>query len=143
MQGYGDKYFVDNCPACLMRIHAVAVPTPDPGIPFEPKDILGACANCKKLLVWKIEGGQWRLAIDGPRQAFVNLDEIPDPEAAAAIEKMKTQLLIVLVNRLGGEITIPASEIDNTGGLNLVTDLSPLTREYHFQVVERVKEVIH
>jgi len=32
-----------------------------------------------------------------------------------ALEAMKNQLLIVLINRLGGKVRIPVREIDDTG----------------------------
>lgn len=38
-----------------------------------------------------------------------------DPTARALIEAMKGQLLIVLVNRLGGKVRVPVAEIDATG----------------------------
>jgi len=38
-----------------------------------------------------------------------------DPELRAALHDMKDQLLIVLINRLGGEVDIPAGEVDDTG----------------------------
>lgn len=37
------------------------------------------------------------------------------PEHAEVMDNMKDQLLLVLVKRLGGDITIPVSEIDDTG----------------------------
>lgn len=38
------------------------------------------------------------------------------PEHAALIDAMKEQLLIVLLKRLGGEVSIPVAEVDDTGG---------------------------
>lgn len=40
-----------------------------------------------------------------------------------AIEKMKSQLLICFVRRLGGKVSMPVAEIDNTGGVNLIMRL--------------------
>ena len=37
------------------------------------------------------------------------------PEHAEILDNFKDQLLIVLVKRLGGSITIPISEVDDTG----------------------------
>jgi hypothetical protein len=59
---------------------------------------------------------------------------IPDAAAAAAIEAMKDQLLIVLVRRLGGRIEIPCAEIDGTAGLGLALALDPTTRVFTFEV---------
>jgi hypothetical protein len=53
------------------------------------------------------------------------------PELAAALDRMKGQLLIVLVNRLGGEISIPVSEIDATGGWML--DLEVQGTDFNFK----------
>jgi hypothetical protein len=65
---------------------------------------------------------------------------------AAAIDAMKLQLLIVLVNRLGGKVEIPVQEIDATGqyllGMHLVTREitgdkttdARLTGVFHFEV---------
>lgn len=47
--------------------------------------------------------------------AHEELQKHADPEARAMIEVMKGQLLIVLVERLGGDVVVPASEIDATG----------------------------
>ena len=38
------------------------------------------------------------------------------PEHARAIDNMKDQLLLVLIARLGGKVSIPVEEIDGTGG---------------------------
>ena len=38
------------------------------------------------------------------------------PEHAAILDDMKDQLFIVLLNRLGGTLDIPVSEVDGTGG---------------------------
>lgn len=55
-----------------------------------------------------------------------------DPIARAAIDAMKGQLLIVLVNRLGGAIDIPVAEIDGTGEFNLSMAIDE-NRNFHFQ----------
>ena len=39
------------------------------------------------------------------------------PEHAGLIDNLKDQLLIVFLRRLGGEITVPVSEVDDTGDL--------------------------
>lgn len=39
-----------------------------------------------------------------------------DTTAADLIEVMKGQLLIVLIERLGGQVRLPAAEVDDTGG---------------------------
>jgi hypothetical protein len=37
------------------------------------------------------------------------------PEHTALLDEMKDQLLLVLVNRLGGKVEIPVKEIDDIG----------------------------
>ena len=54
------------------------------------------------------------------------------PEHAAALDNMKDQLLIVLIKRLGGDVTIPIEEIDGTGGALLSLSLDPDTRTFRF-----------
>jgi hypothetical protein len=45
----------------------------------------------------------------------------PDaPAHAAVLDDFKDQLLIVLVKRLGGKVSIPVFEVDDTGGDLLV-----------------------
>ena len=61
-------------------------------------------------------------------------------EHQQAFEAMKSQLIIVLVNRLGGKIEIPATEIDGTGKYNLALRLDPKTRIFTFEVMEKGQE---
>ena len=49
-----------------------------------------------------------------------------------AIEAMKSQLLIVLINRLGGKVDIPVAEVDGTGPFNLAFKLDAETRTFSF-----------
>lgn len=56
---------------------------------------------------------------------------------ADAIEAMKSQLLIVLINRLGGKAKIPATEIDDTGRYLLAMRLDPDARQYEFTVMKK------
>jgi hypothetical protein len=55
-------------------------------------------------------------------------------EHQQAIEAMKSQLLIVLINRLGGTVDIPVSEVDGTAPFNLAFSLDQTTRNFHFVV---------
>ena len=56
------------------------------------------------------------------------------PEHAALIEDLKEQLLIVFLRRLGGKITIPVAEIDDTGGSLFLFRVDPETREFTFEL---------
>lgn len=51
---------------------------------------------------------------------------------AEAIEAMKDQLLIVLIERLGGHANINVDEIDATGDRNLLMSIDG--RSFHFAV---------
>jgi len=57
-------------------------------------------------------------------------------EAAVMIEAMKSQLLIVLLNRLGGSITIPVNEIDDTDKLVMSMRINP-EQEFEFEVLDK------
>lgn len=59
------------------------------------------------------------------------------PQHAQAIDDFKDQLLLCLVNRLAkltedGVVTIPVSEVDNTGGL--VMSMSVHDKAFNFKV---------
>ncbi|MCJ2020557.1 hypothetical protein MKK84_24540 [Methylobacterium sp. E-065] len=54
-----------------------------------------------------------------------------------AVEAMKSQLLIVLINRLGGSLEIPVEEVDGTGAFNLLFELKPDGRTFAFEVVRK------
>lgn len=56
-------------------------------------------------------------------------------EHQMAIEAMKSQLIIVLVARLGGSIDIPATEIDATGDRNLAMSMNDGV--FHFEVQKK------
>lgn len=49
----------------------------------------------------------------------MDLNEI-SVEHQQVIEAMKDQLLLVLINRLGGKVEIPAAEVDGTGGMKML-----------------------
>jgi len=51
------------------------------------------------------------------------------------IDAMKTQLLIVLVNRLGGRCDIPATEIDGIGPFDL--EMAVVDDVFWFKVVKK------
>lgn len=52
------------------------------------------------------------------------------PEHAQAIDDMKDQLIIVLINRLGGKVSIPVSEVDDTGQCVLVMGIEGKTFDF-------------
>lgn len=65
----------------------------------------------------------------------IDLAAVDNPVHAAAIANMKDQLLIVLLNRLGGSIAIPVSEIDDTGQDCLMFHVEGTT--FHFTVAKK------
>lgn len=58
------------------------------------------------------------------------------PEHAQLIDDLKDQLLIVLLNRLGGNADIPVSEIDNTGQFVVYLRLNE-NRVFEFRVEKK------
>lgn len=60
------------------------------------------------------------------------------PLAREIIETMLPQLVIVLVARLAGEVTIPVGEIDATGDRNLTMSFDEAARTFTFKT-ERKK----
>lgn len=59
------------------------------------------------------------------------------PEAMMMIEAMKSQLLIVLVNKLGGEVEIPVEDVDGTGRFNMMMEVVDRNRTFRFKVVPK------
>lgn len=62
------------------------------------------------------------------------------PEHAQIMDDFKDQFLICLINRLGkqskdGVVTIPVSEIDNTGGF--VMTMSVTNEAFNFKVIKK------
>lgn len=64
------------------------------------------------------------------------LNDLSAPHAAL-IDAMKGQLLIVLVRRLGGKLTIPVAEVDDTSGVNLLFAVDQEARTFTFEVVDK------
>ena len=54
-----------------------------------------------------------------------------------AIENMKDQLLIVLINRLGGMADVPVNEIDATGTYLLNMRLDTKDKVFKFEVTKK------
>jgi len=61
-----------------------------------------------------------------------------DAEAAAMIEAMKNDLLIVLIERLGGKIDIPVKEVDEKPkGAALTVAINDAADVFSFRVVRK------
>ena len=54
------------------------------------------------------------------------------PLHAEVLDELKDQLLIVFLRRLGGDVSIPVSEVDETGGYVLA--FSVKDRMFHFEL---------
>ena len=54
------------------------------------------------------------------------------PLHAAALDDFKDQLLLVLIKRLGGKISIPVAEVDATGASLLL--MSVKDGEFNFEI---------
>lgn len=54
------------------------------------------------------------------------------PVHAAILDDFKDQLMLVLLQRLGGTVSIPVSEVDATGGL--ICMMSVEDGEFHFEL---------
>jgi hypothetical protein len=62
----------------------------------------------------------------------IDLARAEAPEHAAVLDDFKDQLLIALIRRLGGTVSIPVSEVDDTGGHLLA--FSVRDRVFHFEL---------
>jgi len=67
----------------------------------------------------------------------MNLNELSGPHQAV-VEAMKDQLLIVFLRRLGGRISIPVAEVDDTSGVNLTFRIDA-DKVFHFEVTNKRK----
>lgn len=63
----------------------------------------------------------------------IDLAREMNPEHAGILDDLKDQLLIVLIKKFGGELTIPVSEIDDTANDTLSFNVTS-SREFGEQV---------
>ena len=66
----------------------------------------------------------------------IDLARAVAPEHAAVMDDFKDQLLIVFLRRLGGALSIPVSEIDDTGQQILSFAIDE-RRVFHFQLTRK------
>ena len=59
------------------------------------------------------------------------------PIHAAVLDNLKDQLLIVFLKRLGGDVKMHVSEVDDTGGDMLAFSVNPDTKEFHFTIKKK------
>lgn len=57
------------------------------------------------------------------------------PEHAQAMDDFKDQLLLVMVKRLGGKVSIPVEEADRTGGY--VLKMNVIDRIFNFTLEKK------
>ena len=58
------------------------------------------------------------------------------PLHAAVMDNLKDQLLLVFLRRLGGKVSIPSEEIDNTGSLIMTLRVNK-DRVFHFELKQK------
>lgn len=63
----------------------------------------------------------------------IDAARVDAPEHAAVMDELKDQLLIVFLKRLGGKVSIPVAEIDDTGG-DLFGFRIDENRVFHFEM---------
>jgi len=57
----------------------------------------------------------------------------PDaPQHAAVLDEFKDQLLIALIQRLGGRVNVPVKDVDQTGGVVLMMNI--VDGSFNFEV---------
>lgn len=54
----------------------------------------------------------------------IELARAEAPLHAAVLDDFKDQLLLALIQRLGGKVSIPATEVDETGGYLLAMSIN-------------------
>lgn len=62
----------------------------------------------------------------------IDLARLKNPEHAQALDDLKDQLLIVFLRRLGGKLTLPIVEIDDTGGWLFAFKVDPIALTFSF-----------
>ena len=62
----------------------------------------------------------------------IDLARPESPEHAAVLDNFKDQLLILFLKRLGGEVSMPLSEVDDTGQYLLVFSINDGI--FHFEL---------
>jgi hypothetical protein len=90
----------------------------------------GPCAACTADAVAQAKIGEF--ARDQRAHQYAG-----DPAIAQMLELMKNQVLIVLVNRLGGAVEIPAAEIDACGAWMMELHVDQETRAFSFQTAKK------
>lgn len=64
----------------------------------------------------------------------IELARAEAPAHAAVLDDLKDQLLIVLLKRLGGAVTLPVAEVDDTGQDLVLFGVDAAARTFRFEV---------
>ena len=64
----------------------------------------------------------------------IDLARADAPIHAAVLDDFKDQLLIALVAKLGGDVTIPVADVDETGKSVMLMSIDPDARTFHFKI---------
>lgn len=62
----------------------------------------------------------------------INMAKENNPEHARVIDDFKDQLLVILIKRLGGKVSIPVSECDDTG--HNILSMKIIDKNFYFEI---------
>jgi len=75
------------------------------------------------------------MSVKNSGKTSVNLEVNAD--VARAIDRMRSDLIIVLINRLGGRVEISAEEIDGAGAFVMTMEIDPVIKMFGFQTFKK------
>lgn len=64
----------------------------------------------------------------------IDLARVDAPLHAALLDDLKDQILIVLLKRLGGTVTLPVAEVDDTGQDLVLFSIDTEAQTFRFEV---------
>lgn len=89
------------------------------------------CKSCRHDLVLNYESQAFA------ESALEHKYTDPTNTLAVLLEAMQGQVLIVLVNRLGGQVVVPVDEVDGTGQWMLGMDVDQTARTFTFKTEKK------
>lgn len=90
------------------------------------------CKSCRDELVALYEAGVFG------RKTLEHQYIDPGNATATLLEAMKNQLLIVMVNRAGGEAVVPVAEVDGTGMFMMEMLVDQAARTFTFKTSKKL-----
>lgn len=67
----------------------------------------------------------------------IDLAKQQNQELGVLLENMRDELLLVFVQRLGGKVVIPVSEVDKTKGVVMMMEVNTDERSFTFEIVRK------